>query len=55
MGSLETKVRAYFGAAIGLGNSNSAYWGHQLEALQYATSYIPTNGTIETRTARYCE
>ena len=30
-------------------NVSAAYWGIQIEALPYATSYIPTNGAIATR------
>ena len=50
-GALSSIFRAYFGSAIGIGNSSVAYWGHQLEALPYATSYIPTSGAIATRLA----
>jgi hypothetical protein len=48
-GSLETTLRLYYGNVVGVGNSSIAYWGHQLEEGSYATSYIPTQGTIQTR------
>jgi hypothetical protein len=53
-GSLETLIRGYFGKSIGVGNSSIAYWGHQVEALSYATSYIPTSGSTVTRLADVC-
>jgi hypothetical protein len=53
-GSLESKIRAYYGSLIGVGNSSVAYWGHQLELGSYATSYIPTSGTTVTRNQELC-
>ena len=50
-GSLESKLRGYFGAIIGLGNSSVAYFGHQVEVGNKATSYIPTNGATAVRLA----
>jgi len=50
-GSLSSTFRAYFGSVVGVGNSSVAYWGHQFEALDYATSLIITTGTTITRTA----
>ena len=50
-GSLSSTFRAYFGSVVGVGNSSVAYWGHQFEALDYATSLIITTGTAQTRTA----
>ena len=50
-GSLESKLRLYFGNVIGVGNSSVAYWGHQLEVATYATSLIPTSGIPVTRNA----
>ena len=37
-------LRGYFGEIIGTGNSSIAYFGHQVEVGEYATSYIPTSG-----------
>ena len=50
-GSLESKWRGYFGDLIGIGNSSVAYWGHQFEEGENATSLIPTNGSAEPRAA----
>jgi len=50
-GSVESIIRLYFGELIGVGNSSVAYFGHQLELGEYATSYIPTSGGAITRVA----
>ena len=50
-GSDATLIRGYFGQSIGVGNSSIAYWGHQVEALSFATSLIPTSGSTVTRSA----
>ena len=50
-GSLESEFRAYIGDVVGVGNSSVAYFGHQFEALPYATSYIPTTSGTESRAA----
>ena len=42
-GSLEAKIRLYFGEVVGIGNSSVAYFGHQIEIGANATSYIPTD------------
>jgi len=51
-GSLEAKIRLYFGEVVGIGNSSVAYFGHQVEIGAYATSYIPTDtDSTSTRSA----
>ena len=50
-GSLEAKIRLYFGDVVGVGNSSVAYFGHQVEIGAYATTYIPTSGATVTRSA----
>ena len=50
-GSLESIFRAYFGDVVEVGNSSVAYFGHQFEALPYATSYIPTTSAPASRGA----
>ena len=50
-GSLEAKIRLYFGEVVGIGNSSVAYFGHQVEIGAYATTYIPTSGATVTRSA----
>jgi len=53
-GSLQSIIRLYFGNVILTGNQSVAYWGHQLEALPYCTSLIPTDGSSQTRAAETC-
>lgn len=53
-GSLQSIIRLYFGNVILTGNQSVAYWGHQLEALPYCTSLIPTDGSSQTRAAESC-
>ena len=53
-GTQLTRIRAYFGYSIGIGNSSIAYWGHQVEALSYSTSLIYTTGAASTRNADVC-
>ena len=48
-GSLSSTFRGYFGSIVGIGNLSVAYFGHQLEENSYATSYIKTVGTAQTR------
>ena len=50
-GGLEAIIRLYFGEVVGVGNSSVAYFGHQAEVGEYATSYIPTSGATVTRSA----
>jgi hypothetical protein len=54
-GSLQSRLRAYYGGIIGVGNSAIAYYGHQIEQGTYATSLIPTLGTSVTRVADAAE
>jgi len=49
--SVNAYLRGYFGEIIGTGNSSIAYFGHQVEVGEYATSYIPTSGEAATRVA----
>jgi len=53
-GSASTLIRGYFGQSIGVGNSSIAYWGHQVEPLEFSTSLIPTSGSTSTRNADVC-
>ena len=53
-GSQSTIIRGYFAYSIGIGNSSIAYWGHQVENLDYSTTLIPTSGIEETRSADVC-
>ena len=53
-GSAATLIRGYFGQSIGVGNSSIAYWGHQVEPLEFSTSLIPTSGSPVTRDADVC-
>ncbi len=53
-GSAATLIRGYFGQSIGVGNSSIAYWGHQVEPLEFSTSLILTSGSTSTRNADVC-
>lgn len=50
-GSVSSVIRAYFGIVVETGNSSVAYWGHQLELMEEATSLMRTNGATYTRLA----
>ena len=54
-GSAATLIRGYFGQSIGVGNSSIAYWGHQVEPLEFSTSLIPTSGSTVTRNKDVCD
>ena len=54
-GSASSIIRGYFGNIVGAGNSSVAYFGHQIEVGEYATSYIPTVGSAATRIADVCK
>ena len=48
-GSIDSIFRAYFGDVVEVGNSSVGYFGHQLEAKSFATSYIPTTSGTASR------
>jgi hypothetical protein len=50
-GAVETRIRAYYGSIIGVGNDAIAYHGHQIEVGTYPTSVIYTLSTSVTRVA----
>jgi hypothetical protein len=50
-GSLQSRLRAYYGGIIGVGNSSVAYYGHQVEQGTYATSLIINQSAAVTRVA----
>ena len=53
LGNTNALVRAYFGNIVGTGNSSVAYFGHQLELGDFATTLINTTGNAETRDNDY--
>jgi hypothetical protein len=53
LGNTNALVRAYFGNVVGTGNSSVAYFGHQLELGDFATTLINTTGSAVTRDNDY--
>jgi len=53
LGNTNALVRAYFGNVVGVGNSSVAYFGHQLELGDFATTLINTTGSAVTRDNDY--
>jgi len=51
---LRTSKTPIYSNYIGNGSDGLYVWGAQAEALSYATSYIPTNGSTVTRLADVC-
>jgi len=53
-GATNATIQMNFGVITGDGTSGFYLFGYQVEQGSYATSYIPTNGGIETRNADIC-
>lgn len=45
-GSVNTLLRLYYGARVGIGNTSIAYWGHQIETEDKITSLIRTTANV---------